>query len=125
MENLTDIEFDHDAEFIKHREMGKGVTFEQDGVLFSSGYVALKVLKVKPPKDEFDDMTPAELRAALRDSDVVPPKVAKKKVTRKPGSARERAAEKLDGFKAEEQPDYVRQAMSENHAAASAEENAE
>ena len=42
--NIADIEFDHDRleDAIKHRKFGAGVTYEQDGVLFSSGFVAIK-----------------------------------------------------------------------------------
>jgi len=122
--NLADIEFDHDADFVKHRKLGEGVTFEQDGILFSSGYVALKVLVVKAPEDRFDNMNPAELRSALRKGEV-----AKKKKVVEPEktvhSARQRADDKLAGFRNPENPDYIEEALSENHAAVMAEEHAE
>jgi len=137
--NLTDIEFDHERmdEAVKHRKMGAGVTYEQDGVLFSSGFVAIKILdeseRIRPPRDEYDDMSPAQLRAALRSKNrssgsLVPRKFAakkkvKKKVTKK--DVRQRADDKLSGYKPEDQPDYVRQALSENHAAVMAEESAQ
>ncbi len=66
--NLADIEFDQNADFIKHRKLGEGVTYEQDGVLFSSGYVPLRVLVEKPATDRFDDMTSDELRVQLRNT---------------------------------------------------------
>ncbi len=124
---LSDIEFDHEADCVKHRELGRGVTYEQDGVLFSSGFVALKIIKERAPKDKYDDMSAAELRAALRGE----PAPVKKKIVRKkpipktPGSARQRADNKLAGFRAEDNPEYVKQALSENHAAVMAEENAQ
>ncbi len=126
--NLADIEFDHDAEYIKHRKLNEGVTYEQDGILFSSGYVPLKVLVIKQPTDQFDDMSPAELRTTLRNSDVEMPKKKKvgvKESTKKVHSARQRADDKLAGFRNPDNPDYILQALSENHAAVMAEEHAE
>ncbi len=131
--NLSDIEFDHDADYIKNRAMGKGVTYEQDGVLFSSGFVPLKIVKARPPKDKYDDMSSAELRAALRGNGAATPgKKKKKKVGLKQEvapvkvhSARQRADDKLAGFRTPNQPDYIQKALSENHAAIMAEENAE
>jgi len=125
-----DIEFDHDAGYIKHREMGAGVTYEQDGVLFSSGFVPLKILRERAPKDRFDDMTPDELRAELRGGTTavaapVRKKTAKKKTAKPKQDVRQRADDKLKGFKPESSPDYVQQALSENHAAVMAEEQAE
>ena len=121
--NRPDITFDHDADCIKHRELGKGVTYEQDGVLFSSGFVALKVLKTKPKKDKFDNMSPAELRAELRGKKAPAAATSAKSGTAKPQTPRQGADDKLAGFRNEDNPDYVRQALSENHAAATAEEN--
>ncbi len=122
--NLADIKFDHDADFVKHRKLGEGVTFEQDGVLFSSGYTPLRVLVQKAPEDKFDNMNPAELRSALRKGEV-----AKKKKAVEPEkevhSARQRADDKLAGFRNPENPDYIEEALSENHAAIMAEEHAE
>ena len=131
--NLSDIEFDHDADCVKHRAMGEGVTYEQNGVLFSSGFVPLKIVKILPPKDEFDDMSPAELRNALRDNSIASPQKKKKKkvglkqeeASGKVHSARQRADDKLAGFRTPNQPDYIQQALSENHAAVMAEEKAE
>ena len=91
--NKPDIEFDHEADCIKHRELGKGVTYEQDGVLFSSGFVALKILRNRPKKDKFDNMTPDQLRAALRGEK--PPAAAKNKMAApKPQSPRQSARRK-------------------------------
>ena len=120
-----DIEFDHDRmdDAIKHREFGHGVTYEQDGVLFSSGFVAIKILEGRKKKDKFDDMSPDDMREALRHGGGATPK--KKVSAKKAHSARQRADDKLSGFKTEDAPDYVQQAMSENHAAAMAEESAE
>jgi hypothetical protein len=123
-----DIEFDHDADCIKHRELGKGVTYEQNGVLFSSGYVALKILRERPAKDKFDDMTPDELRAALRGQKspvAAKPKKHKVAAPSKPQTPRQSADDKLSGFRNEDNPDYVQQALSENHAAVMAEESAQ
>lgn len=129
--NIPDIQFDHDAPFVKHRKMGEGVTFEQDGVLFSSGYLAIKILRERAPKDTFDDMTPDELRAQLRANKVMPPPqkkkkaVSKKAVGKKVHSVRQLADDKLAGFRNEPNPDYIQKALSENHAAVMAEEQAE
>ena len=130
--NLSDIEFDHDADCVKHRTIGEGVTYEQDGVLFSSGYVPLRVLVEKPSTDKFDDMSPSELRTALRHTDAIqqlPKKKKKRAGSREPEkkahSARQRADDKLAGFRTPDQPDYIEKALSENHAAIMAEEHAE
>ena len=129
--NLADIEFDHDVEFIKHRKLGEGVTYEQDGVLFSSGFVPLKVLVQKASTDRFDDMSPAELRTSLRHNDAMSQgtKKAGTSLSEEPGkkvhSARQRADDKLAGFRTPDQPDYIEKALSENHAAIMAQEHAE
>ena len=126
--SLSDIKFDRDADSIKHRAMGEGVTYEQDGVLFSSGFVPLKILKERAPKDEFDDVSAAELRTRLRggSNGESPPKKktrADKQVsTVKVTSARQRADDKLEGFRTPDQPDHIQKALAENHAAIMAEE---
>ena len=119
--NKPDIEFDHDADCIKHRELGKGVTYEQNGVLFSSGYVAIKILRKRPAKDKYDGMTADQLRDELRGKKSP---VATKPASATPQTSRQSADDKLSGFRDEDNPDYVRKALSENHAAAMAEENA-
>lgn len=127
--DITQFEFDHDADFIKRRTFGEGVTYEQDGVLFSSGFVALKVLRAKAKKDGFDDMNANELRALLRQNNIAPPQIAAKKkpaAGRKPQTNRQSAEDKLEGFKAPDgQSDHVKQALSENHSALSAEQQAD
>ena len=126
MNDKPDIEFDHDAPCIKHREFGKGVTYEQDGVLFSSGFVAQKILKTRKKKDAFDGMNADELREQLRLNNITPPKVKDRSVgKKKPQTVRQDTDDKLAGFKAEDQPDHVRQALSENHAAEMADQQAE
>ena len=127
--NLADIEFDRDADFIKHRKIGEGVTYEQDGILFSSGYTPLRVLVKKAPTDMYDDMNPAELRSALRNvgttAEPKKKKVGVKAPEKEVHSARQRAEDKLAGFRNPENPDYIEKALSENHAAVMAEEHAE
>lgn len=130
--NLSDIKFDHDADCTKIRKMGAGVTYVQDGVEFSSGFVPLRILEERIPKDEFDDMSPAELRAALRQSGVGSPKKKRADAQESPRKKKTRADkkpapadDKLEGFRTADQPDYVQQALSENHAAIMAEEHAE
>jgi len=127
MNDKPDIEFDHDAPYVKHREFGKGVTYEQDGVLFSSGFVAQKILKTRKKKDAFDRMNADELREQLRLNNVTPPKMKDRSAgKKKPQTVRQSTGDKLEGFKADdEQPDYVRKALSENHAAEMADQQAE
>lgn len=120
-----DIVFDHDAPHVKHRAMGKGVTYTQDGVLFSSGFVAIKVLEKRQPKDEFDGMNADELRAALRGKPGAKKKPAQAQAPAVQPSARQAADDKLAGFKGADNPDYIQVALAENHAAVMAEERAE
>ena len=126
MSNKPDIEFDHDAPYTKHREFGKGVTYEQDGVRFSSGFEAMTILKIRRKKDAFDSMNADELRAQLRLNNIAPPKMKDRSVgKKKPQTVRQGADDKLAGFKTEDQPDHVQQAISENHAAEMADQQAE
>ena len=126
MNDKPDIGFDHDGDYIKHREFGKGVTYEQDGVLFSSGYEAIKILKTKKKKDSFDNMSADELREQLRINNVAPPKVKTRNTqTIKAKRGHQSTEDKLAGFKSDDQPDHVRAALSENHAATMADQQAE
>ena len=126
MSNKPDIEFDHDAPYMKHREFGKGVTYEQDGVIFSSGFEAMTILKTRRKKDAFDNMNADELRAQLRLHNIAPPKMKDRNAgKKKPQTVRQGADDKLAGFKPEDQPDHVQQAISENHAAEMADQQAE
>lgn len=105
MTELTDIEFDHDAPSVKQRVLNGAVTHTQDNVVFSAGYEPLKYIKQPPP---------------------VVPKKKKAAAPKKPfTSARERAGEKLAGFKDDEKPDAVKQALGEDASAKKAEELAE
>lgn len=121
---IDDIVFDHEAPYVKHRAMGKGVTYTQDGVLFSSGYVAIKVLEKRQPKDPFDDMNADQLRAALRSKPGAKKKPVQAQASAVRSDPRQTADDKLAGFKGVENPDYIRAALDENHAAAMAEERA-
>lgn len=134
--DISEIEFDHDRldQAVKHRHIETGVTFEQDGVLFSSGFEPIRFLKEterhSEMRDEIDEMSAAEMRAALRrvkhGQSISPPKKKKKKkkdATK--ADVRTRADDKLAGFKPDDQPDFVKQALSENHAAVMAEESVE
>lgn len=113
MTNLTDIQFDHKAAATKRRGFGVPITYEQNGVIFNSGFVAIaeteqakkepkpKIVKPPPEKKEFS-----------------------KEPVAKPLTARDRAAEKLKGYAAPETTDEVQTALNENKAAALAEDKA-
>jgi hypothetical protein len=107
MNNLTDIEFDHNAPSVKQRVLNGSVTHTQNGVVFSAGYEPLRRVKVP--------VAPSILQK-------------KKKAAKRPQrqvSARERAAEKLEGFKDGDAPDAVKDALREDASAKHAEELAE
>lgn len=112
MTNLTDIQFDHSADFSTQRGFGVPITHEQNGVIFAASF---RPIKFAPQKAEPE----------------VEPKIEKPKKEKihalpvKPLSARERAAEKLKGFVRPETADAVRTAIDENTAAAAAEEQAQ
>ena len=133
--DLTSIEFYHDEDYEKLREFGAGVTYKQRGVLFSSGFKAIKILEViSDNADDIDNMSVAEMRAKLRSQKlnekprtVIDPERQQARTAKKAGkksSVRKRADSKLQGFKDEENPDYVREALGENAAAKRAEDNA-
>ena len=105
MTDLTDIKFDHDVPSVKSRVLNGSVTYTQGNVVFSAGYEPLKWIKQPPP---------------------VVPKKKKAAVVKKPfSSARERAADKLEGFKDDEKPDAVKVALREDASAKHADELAE
>ncbi len=134
--NLSEIEFDHEGDYVKKRVYGGNVSYVQNGIKFNSGFVATEILEIiDPAAKDIDDMSPDELRDALRASRqptaltgslTTPlPKPKKKRADAKPATPRQSADDKLSAYKAPEKPDFVTQALSENSAALKAEERAE
>lgn len=94
--------FDPDSDYEKHRDIKGNIHFVQDGHVFSAGHeyvgkAAKSTAKTSPPKPQ----TPQQK------------------------SAKDRASEKLKGFKEPEMPGEVQDAMTENKVALAAEEHAE
>ena len=132
--NLSEIEFDHEDDgYVKVRTYGGNVHYIQNGIKFNAGFVATEVLEIiDPAAKNIDDMSPDELRDALRASrqptatTTTPlPRPKKKRADVKPTTPRQSADDKLSAYKAPEKPDFVTQALSENSAALKAEERAE
>lgn len=95
-------EFDPDSDFEKHRDIKGNIHFVQDGHVFSAGHEHMG--KVTKPTAK-----PAQ----------------SKKQTPEQKSAKDRASEKLKGFKEPEMPGEVKDALAENKEALAAEEHAE
>ncbi len=95
--------FDPDSDYQKSRDIEGNVRFMQDGHVFSAGYRYLgklpKPAASKPGREK--EQTPLQK------------------------SAKDRASEKLKGFKEPEMPDEVKDALQENKAALDAEDHAE
>lgn len=95
--------FDPDSDYEKHRDIGGNIHFVQDGDVFSAGHEYIgKAAKPKANK-------PAQ----------------PKKQTAEQKSAKDRASEKLKGFKEPDMPGEVQDALTENKAALAAEDHAE
>ncbi len=95
--------FDPDSDYQKSRDIEGTVRYMQDGYVFSAGFNYIGKL----PKS-----------AASK-----PAREREQTVEQK--SAKDRASEKLKGYKEPEMPDEVRDALQENKAALDAEEHAE
>lgn len=95
-------EFDPDSDFEKHRDIKGNIHFVQDGHVFSQGHAHLG----KATKPTGKSARPKEQTSAQK-------------------SAKDRASEKLKGFKEPDMPGEMQDALAENKAAAAAEEHAE
>jgi hypothetical protein len=109
MTDLADIRFNHGEPSVKTRVLNKGVTYTQDNVVFSSGFVPLRYVK-----------EPVKVAESVRRT--LPQRSEKKKKKKTEVSARDRANRKLEGFKDDEKPDAVKTALAEDASARKAEE---
>lgn len=107
-------EFDPDKAHVKQRSM-TGVTYEQNGNLFNSGFVYLgKVKDDKKPKPAADPKKEKEdVRAAAR-----------AKINRKKKKTTKKKKGGLDGYRGGKASEAVSTAHKENEAARQAEEHA-
>jgi hypothetical protein len=95
--------FDPDSDYEKHRDIKGNVHFVQNGDIFSVGHEYIgKAAKSNASKP-----------------------VRQKEQTAEQKSAKDRASEKLKGFKEPEMPGEVKDALAENKEALAAEEHAE
>lgn len=94
--------FDPDSDYEKHRDIKGHIHFVQDGHVFSAGHEHMG--KATKPTAK-----PASSKAQ----------------TPEQKSAKDRASEKLKGFKEPDMPGEVKDALAENKAALKAEDNAE
>lgn len=113
--DTPDIKFDHDAPYIKKRQLGRGVTYEQHGCVFNSGFALVEVLDKKKVPGLIDAERANKKKSVARVNQRVVGRINKKKKKKKKKSLAEQ------GFSNSGKPDEIQKAMGENEAAKRAE----
>ena len=114
MKKLADIAFDHDAPSEKIRKFGKGITYVQNGVVFSNSYEPIAMTKEREELEDLKESKKQKQKETIK-------KTAKKKRR----AVAKGVGDKLKGFRKFDAPDKVSQALKENEQAEAAEAAAE